>query len=258
MDGSRSPEAFAEQLKTLAAANVAGNVELMARLNALVKLAAKSAASQEQPDSTDLLARWLDFNLASYTILTNHTLSTLNDLISAAERSLMGGGALPPVMPGAARIDLQLEGRRGQQVNSPFMVENQYDTPVDVSFEADPLTAEKAPPVPSTAVAFEPPKVTVPPHGRAVASAVVNVSDEFMIGETYRTTVRVLGFEGREIGIALNILPPESTPSEPRPRARRPAKDAGPARRTRSTAAKPVRRPRAPRQRRVRSDDEAT
>lgn len=257
MDGSKSPEAFAEQLKTLAAANVAGNVELMARLNALVKMAAKSAASQEQPDSSELLARWLDFNLASYTILTNHTLSTLNDLISAAERSLMGGSALPPVMPGAARIDLQLEGRPGQQVSAPFMIENQYETPVDVSFEADPLTAEKASPVPSTMVSFEPPKVTVPAQGRAVASAVINVSDDFVVGETYRTTVRVLGFEGREIGIALNILPPETTPPEPRPRASRPAKKAVLARRSRSTAAKPVGRARAPRQRRVRSDDGA-
>jgi len=269
----RSPQAFVEELRALVARNIAGNVELAARLNTLVKQTVDISASQPSPEPSDLLRRWLDFNLASYAVMSAHSLAAMNEVIAAAERAL--AGSMSALEPLPERVEVRLEVRSGARASCPFMVENQYDRPVDVSFQAGPLAGSgTGRTLPASLVSFEPTSLVVPARGRAVGTAELEVGPDFVVGETYRTTIRVIGFEAREIGLALTILPTEE-PEKPAPErgaaaragasrvdraakprkssARKPAKAA--AGKSAPRAAQPVRRVRSPRRRTVRSSD---
>jgi hypothetical protein len=259
MAEARSPQAFVEDLRTLVARNIAGNVELASRLNALIKQMGDVSASQPSLDPSELLRRWLDFNLASYAVTSAHSLAAMNEVIAAAERAIAGSASLGPHPARERQIEVRLEVRSGARASCPFMVENQYDSQVDVSFEAGPLVpVGTAPTLSASLVSFDPVSLTVPPRGQAVGTAQIDVGPDFVVGETYRTTIRVIGFEGREIGLALGILPAaERARAAPKKAvkaaARRPAK-ASAAKSTRR-AAQPVRRARTPKRRPVRSSD---
>jgi hypothetical protein len=256
----KSPEAFVEELKSVLAASAAGNIQLASRLNALVK----QATSREQgrgrvpPDRAEVLSRLLDFQLAAYSVVTTHSLAMLDGLISSAERALLGTGAEsvdsgPP--PGArdttetalqvmdvpdTSSSLRREGRVGDRLTCPFLVENQYDRSLDVSFEAEPLAPGSGPSLPGSLVSFDPATITLPSRGQAVAQAVVELTEDFVVGETYTTALNVLGFQAPPVRLAITVLPPAAARGA---RARpteietpQPVRRARPARRRRTTS----------------------
>lgn len=234
--GRRPPETYVEELKRLAANHVARNVELAARVSALAKEVTSSAASAPAATPAEVLSRWLDFNVASYEALSTHSLALLDGLVAAAERTLLPssdferGEPVPAGAPGAAdRVELRLSGRRGDRVVAPFMVENRYDRPLEVGFHAGELAADGGAPLPGTLVEFEPATVSLAPRSEAVVQAAVTITDAFAVGETYRTTIRLMGYQARDVALTISVLPPE--------------KEAGP-------ATRPAARKRAPRQRR--------
>lgn len=215
MGGTRPPAAVVDELRSIVAANVAGSVELAARLNAVLRKVVTEAPSAPPPDAADLLSRWVDAGLASYAEVNRHTLALLDGLVSVAERALLpvpAAAAAGGPAPAPVHVDARIEGRAGDRVPCPFVVENQYDQPVDVSFRAAPLAAEGHPEVPATAVDFEPPRMRIPARGSAVATAVIGVGAGFVPGATYLTTVKVVGFEGREVGVALTVLDTDEPP----------------------------------------------
>lgn len=243
--GRRLPEAYVEELKRLAATHVARNVELAARISALVKEVAGSAGSAPAVTPAELLGKWLDFNLASYAALSTHSLALLDGLVDAAEKTLLPSTAAatatasPAAAPAAAqaeRVELRLSGRRGERVVAPFLVENQYDRPLDVGFQATELVPGSGPALPAALLAFEPPTVTLAPRSDAVVHAAATITEEFAIGETYRTTIRLLGYQAREVGVTIAVLPTIEEEVPPPP--------------PEVEAATPVARRRAPRQRR--------
>ncbi|MDQ3697826.1 MAG: hypothetical protein M3373_07350 [Gemmatimonadota bacterium] len=211
--GRKTPEDFVEELKSLVAMNVAGNVRLAARVNDLLRDATKALSAQSPGKTADpsvVLGRWLDFNLAAYSAVSTHSLALLEGVVTAAERTL---ARKPPHAPddtseAFGRAEMRLEGRTGDRVRGPFLVENQYDRAVDVRFEADDLVPASGALVAAAHIAFEPPALIVPPSGQAVAHVAVTITPEFTVGQTYTTTVRVLGFQAREVGLSLTILPP--------------------------------------------------
>ncbi|MGH7499352.1 MAG: hypothetical protein ACREL3_10930 [Gemmatimonadales bacterium] len=225
--GRRSTEAFVEELKKVAATSLAGNAQLAARLNNLIRKSVRaSGGGASQPlDPSTLLSRWLDFNLASYSIVTNHSVSFLNSLLGAAEEALLPG-PLPDADTGSKpepRVELRLEGRPGDRVSSGFLVENHFDRPLDVAFESDDLSPGRGAPLPSTLIEFEPPRVTIPPRGQNVVQAAVAITPDFVVGQTYATTIRLLGFNSKELGLSLTVLPGDkgATPSaQPRKKTR--------------------------------------
>lgn len=221
MAAAPTPAELVEELKSLVAAHVAGSVELAARLNVLVR---KVASDPPEPagDGGAVVARLAGLGLASYAELSRHTLALLGGLVGVAERALApedpdasatgrGGAA------GDGPADLQLTAPAGGRATSSFLVENTYEQVVDVSFKADALVSPGRPDLPGTLVTFEPARLSILPRGSAVATAVVEVTPDFVAGATYTSTVRLLGFEGRALRLALVVAAGEARSSRSRP-----------------------------------------
>jgi len=207
----KSPSAFVRELKSLVAENVRGQMELVSRVSALLKNAGERLGPQRgrtEGNQSALLTRLLDFNLAYYGALSSGTLKMLNGLVSAAETSLLGkttaaNAAVSPNVGG----EIQVEVRQGERLKAPFVVENRHGTRLAISFEAGSLVAGGAPPLPPSHIAFEPATLTLDPKEKAVVVALIDISRAFLVGKTYRSSIRVLGFRGQEVRLAVTILP---------------------------------------------------
>ncbi|MBI3015728.1 MAG: hypothetical protein HYY65_11885 [Candidatus Tectomicrobia bacterium] len=221
-----SPETFVEELKALISANLAGNVQLMARINELVKAA--TARQKEPIDASTLFARWMEFNLASYSVISTQGMALLNGIVSAAEQAL-GTKARPAPEPGPSaeqKVEMRLEGRQGERVTAPFLVENRYDRALDVAFQASDLVPGSGRALPASHISFEPATLMVAPKGQAVVNAAVTLTKDFVVGQTYSTTIRVLGFQAKEVALAITVRPPgkEAKPAGQTVKRAKPAK----------------------------------
>lgn len=208
----RTAPAFVNEFKALVEQNIRANMDLVSRVNELLKNAGQCLGSRGQKSEgkqSALLMRLLDFNLASYEILSSGTLKMLNGLVSAAEAALLGKKTAMAGDPSPKACgEIQVEVRQGERLKAPFVVENQHKTPLDISFEAGALIAGDAPPLPSSHIAFEPASLTLDPQKKAIVFALIDVSSSFLAGKTYTSTIRVLGFQGQEVRLAIAILPP--------------------------------------------------
>jgi hypothetical protein len=215
-------EEFGEQLKRLVAANLAGNAQLATRLSNFIKDAATTLRADRPREATDaagLLSRWLEFNLKSYSVVSTHGLALVNELLSAAESALLTKEppSAEPVPKPQPRVELRLSGRPGERVTSGFAIENHFDHPLAITFECAELTPAAGQSLPAARVEFEPANLTIPPHGEAVAQVAVAIARDFVIGQTYTTTIHLLGFDKKEVGLSLTILPPAEMPNSPPP-----------------------------------------
>ena len=230
--GRKSPEEFVEQLKELVAANVAGSTQLVARFNDFVRDAARAVGPGRAGEPTDeavtLLSRWLDFNLASYSVVSTHGLALLNGLLSAAESTLIPKAPrAPDARPSPApHVELRLSGRHGERVTSGFVVENHFDRAFAVTLQCGDLIPVTGKALPASLVAFEPAKLVIASRGQAVIQAAVAITNDFVVGQTYTTTIRLLGFQAKEVGLSVTVLPPAEAakPSGPPPKRSKPAK----------------------------------
>ncbi len=207
----KTASSFVNEFRSLVAKNFKGNMQIVSRLNELVRSAGAPSGPERQPrggKQAALLTRLLDFNLASYEVMSSYTLDMLNELISAAEMSLLGRAAAAAAPSPRVSGEIQAEVRQGERLKAPFVVENLHSDPVEISFEAGELTALDVPSVPASHIAFEPATFTLAPQQKAVVAALVDVSDLFVVGKTYRSSIRVLGFQGQEVRLALAVLPP--------------------------------------------------
>jgi hypothetical protein len=213
--GRKSPEEFVEQMKELVAANVAGNAQLLTRLTAFLQEAAKSAGpgSREPINGAALLSRWLDFNLASYSVVSSHRLAIMSGLLTAAEAALLPRGSSGAAARAgvATRIDLRLEGRPGDRLTSAFMVENHFDHPLEVSLESSDLVPGTGAALPASLLAFEPATLAIGPRAQAVVQVVVTLTRDFSVGQTYHTVIRLVGLHAKEVGLSITVRPPASS-----------------------------------------------
>ena len=209
----RSPEDVVDQLRELLTTSAVGNAQLMARFNDFLRDVTREVGRGERPDAAELFSRWLDFNLASYSILSKQSLALMDGLLSAARTTLIPSSAAGASAPTSApteepRVELRLSGRQGERVATGFVIENHFDNPLDVSFECDDLTPASGKSLPATLVVFEPSRLAIPSRGQAVGQVAIALTTEFVVGETYSSTIRLLGFQGKEIGLYVTVLPP--------------------------------------------------
>lgn len=206
---------FIDEFKSLAETSMRGNLQLISRVNELVKTAGKSLGPDlKKNDGTKSspLIRILGFSLASCSVLSACTLEMLNGLVSAAEHSLFGKyAATPEAVSPQVCGEIHVEARQGERLKAPFLVENQYSAPLDISFEASDLITSMGPALPSSHIAFEPAALVLGPRGKAVIVALIDITKAFVAGRTYTSTIRVLGFQGKEVRLVLTILPPKET-----------------------------------------------
>ena len=211
--GQPSSDVFGERMNQILATTVAGNTRLLSRFNELVRNAQAglgSGPAGQSADATALLSRWLDLNLASYSVVTTNGLALLNGLLSAAEE--------PAFSRPARQVGLRLEGRRGDRVTSAFAVENHFDRDVAVAFDCGELIPSTGKSLPGSLVTVEPADLAIAPRGEAVVQAAVTITPDFVLGQTYTTTIRLSGSQAKEIGFSLTILPPLK---KMKPRAKR-------------------------------------
>jgi hypothetical protein len=222
--GQASPDVLPERMKQILATTVAGNARLLSRLNDLVREAQTglgTGSAGQSHDPTVVLSRWLDFNLASYSVVTTNGLALLNGLLSAAEEALQ---SRHPDSEPARQVELRLEGRPRDRVTAAFAVENHFDRAVEIAFVSRKLIPSSGKSLPGTLVTFEPVELTIAPRREAVVYAAVTITPDFVIGQTYTTTILLSGSQAKEIGFSLTILPPlkkTEPPAQPRRRSSR-------------------------------------
>lgn len=207
-------ETFIEELKGLVTRNMEANTQLAARVSTLLQQASREGLPS---NANDLFARWLDFNLASATLMTAHSSEVLRGLVDAAERSLLGrtppsAASTPVVEPGAGTappdgggaIDLHVQGAAGETVRAPFLIANEYDRLLEVSFEASALRGDSGAEIPGDQIAFEPSALTLA-RGQRVVQAAIAIPPDAKAGSTYRGEVRVKGYQARTIALAVSV-----------------------------------------------------
>lgn len=223
--GPTSPDEFVERFKQLMAANVAGSTQLLTRLSEFVREASRTVGA-EGTDAGVLLSRWLDFNLESYSVVSAQSLALLNGLISAAESTLLPGVPSPAGTSTSPRVELRLSGRYGDRATTGFAIENNFDRPVAVTFESTALVPKSGKALPASLVSFAPATIVLEPRAEGIVQATVTITPDFQVGETYTSTIHLLGFQARDVGLSVTILPPVEPAGAVRtaPRSRKPAK----------------------------------
>jgi hypothetical protein len=221
----RSTDDVIDQLKEILAANVSGNAQLVAHFNDLVRDISKEMGSGRRPDPAELLSRWLDFNLASYSVVSKQSVALLDGLLEVARSTLIPSPLPARVVADEQRVELRLSGRPGEKVSTGFMIENQFDRQLEVTFECDDLTTDAGQSVSRSHVLFEPTTLTIPAHEQAVGQVAVKIDRRFAAGTSYRTTIRLLGFPAKELDLFVSVLPRQEPDAARQPR-RKPARAA--------------------------------
>lgn len=208
--GRISPDEFVRRLKEIVANNVEESTRLVARFTEFVREASQAISSDRTAERTDpeaLLSRWLDFNLASYSVLSAQSVALLNGLLSAAQSTLIPK-KLSDAPATAPRVELRLAARLGDPATTGLMIENHFDRPISVTFDASDLVPAVGPPLPASLISFEPSTLVIAPRGQSVVQTTVTITSDFLVGQTYTTTIRLLGFEAKEVVLSVTILPP--------------------------------------------------
>jgi hypothetical protein len=214
-----SVDEFVRRLKEILASSASENTQLIARFTEFLRESSQAISSGRTGDAEALLSRWLDFNLASYTVLSRQTVALLNGLLSAAENTLIPRAAPTPGVSdkGAPRVELKLSGRPGERATTGFMIENHFDRPLAVTFESSELIPMAGPALPASLLSFVPTTAVIEQGGQKVVQAAITITPEFVVGETYTTTIRLLGFEAKRMGLSVTILPPADPSTVPSP-----------------------------------------
>lgn len=212
---------LAEELKELLARNVEGNLELLGRLSSMARETAKSmnAPSNAAQQPGALVGRLVKLNLSYLSLITKHGLAFADEMATITARAL---GVTKPDQPrasspstanGAPRAQVQLAARVGQTATATFLVENSRPQPLDVSFAASPVVSSHGDAIKRAKVRFKPARLRIKAGAQSTVQVSVKVSAEFKADEVYLLRVRLVGFEEKEILIALRVLPPLPGPS---------------------------------------------
>ena len=110
-----------------------------------------------------------------------------------------------------------MQGGPGETVRAPFLVANEYDRPLDITFEASALRGEGDAEIPVERIAFEPPSLTLA-RGQRVVQAAITIPGSATPGTTYCGEVRVKGYQARTIALAVSVGEPAVPPADDRKR----------------------------------------
>lgn len=200
------------ELRAIVASNVAGNVQLLTRLTALVTNTARAASTMptSAPDPSRVVAQSLEAILESSAVVNRHTLAALNELVTVAEQALAASPQAPSAPNTATGLDvpadLHLEARIGSQASGQFAIDNEYDSPVQVSFSVVGPPAGSGPALPIKYVTLDPTRAVIPAKGTTTVGVTIDAANELIVGRTYAARIRVVGFEAPEVSLQFTVL----------------------------------------------------
>lgn len=201
-----------DELRAIVASNVAGNVQLLTRLSALVANTARAASTMptSAADPSRVVAQSLEAILESSAVVNRHTLAALNELVTVAEHALEvvpSASSAPNTTAGLDMpADLHLEARIGSQASGRFAIDNEYDSPVQVSFSVAGPSAGSESALPIKYVTLDPTRAVIPAKGTTTVGVTIDAADELIVGRTYAARIRVVGFEAPDIILRLTAL----------------------------------------------------
>ena len=208
----KTPEALMDELRAIVGSNVAGNIQLLTRLSALVTNTARAASTMptSAPDPSRVVAQSLEAILESSAVVNRHTLAALNELVTVAEQALAAAPTAPSARNTATGLDmpadLHLEGRIGSQVSGRFAIDNEYDSPVQVSFSVAGPAAGGGTALPIKYVTLEPTRAVIPAKGTTTVGVTIDAAEELIVGRTYAARIRVVGFEAPDVNLRFTVL----------------------------------------------------
>jgi hypothetical protein len=213
----KTPEVLMEELRAIVASSAAGNIQLMMRVGALLTRSAHTvtAASTQAPDPAVAFAHGVDVLLRSAAIINSHTSAMMNELLAIAEQALVApasAGTSPRDGMPDRPVELRLVGRVSERVTGQFAVDNEYDSPLQVSFSAGSLVSSRGVTPSSGRVALDPTRTVIAAHGAAIVSVAVDITDDFTAGETYSSTISVVGFQTPDVRLQV-VVSEEAAPS---------------------------------------------
>jgi hypothetical protein len=234
----KSPDELVDQVRAILSESAADNARLATQLSEFVREVSSELGQGRRIDAAELFSRWVDFNLQSYSLVSKQSAALLDGLLSVARATLLPSGTTPQPTRPEQRLELRMSGHVGERVSTSFVIENQFDQQLDVAFECDDLvsTTGASQAQPASLVDFTPQKLSIPPRNQAVGQVGVTLKGEFVAGETYTTTIRLLGFPTKELRLLLTVLPPQDAPPAAAtalaaPRTRRTSRRRGPTQR---------------------------
>ena len=115
----RTADDVIDQLKDILAANVSGNAQLVAHFNDLVRDISKEMGSGRRPEPSELLSRWLDFNLASYSVVTKQSVALLDGLLEVARSTLIPSPPATRVEGTSSESNCDSPGGRARRSRRP-------------------------------------------------------------------------------------------------------------------------------------------
>lgn len=213
----KTPEEFVNEIKAVVSANVSKSIQLMTRANDLIKNTVQTVSSPGRPsmDKSEVLERWLNFNVATYSVISDHALSMFDKLITVAEGAIVGD--IPEKGSAEKRVDINIAGQQGEKCSAVFLIQNHYDHAIDISFEATPLVAEGTAPLPSSHVTFDPSSTTLERGEQKTIKVTANITEMCIPEKIYWAKVYVLGYESKELILSIEVLPRAAS----KPRAKR-------------------------------------
>ncbi len=190
--------------------NVQTNLALLNRLGGLLRSARASAArpgARPTVDFRGIAGEWTQATLDYYATLSDHGMQYLSSLADLAEQALGAtpAGGTAGGAQAAARPEIRLQARPGEQASARFQVENPLAEAMNVSFAAEDFVSASGARVAAGCLSFEPSATTIESGATSVVGFSIDTAKGFKAGEIYLSTVRVVGLAGREIGIVLEV-----------------------------------------------------
>jgi hypothetical protein len=196
-----------EDIKRLVTRNIEANMQLINRAAGLLRDARNLGAEPgglRSLDAQRLYSGWLNLSIDYYARLSDQSIQYLNAVVGLAEEAL--GRGPPPAAATRPDAEIRVSGARGQRLVVPFQLDNATGQRSSVSLAADDLHGDRGGKVAGHAVGFEPTAFTLEPGEQRIVEARVMLDKAFEPGDTYRTTIRVAGFPGREVRLAVRVL----------------------------------------------------
>ena len=199
-----------DSFKDLLVRNINADLQLLSRAGGLLRAMGRMASESGRPNLEDfgnVASDWLKLNLAFYARISDQSVQYLNAAMSLAEDALRVRPARVPPTKASMRPEIRVQGRIGDMVTSPFQVQNIQPQVTNVSFEAEDFVASGGDRVGAQCVRFDPTATSLEPNEQRVIRATVQITPDFKVGETYFSTIRVVGFAAKEMALVLDILP---------------------------------------------------